>query len=113
MQKEVGKVYKLLLAQQTLLGVKMGDVRSSISFAVLPHTILAAALKQALFSTITSRGWVLVKDSILLDCSVGDLQPGVLQDCRALQDLEVVVNNSRTATFVMRAGTFSHSVFEY
>lgn len=56
-QVALARVFKALTANQQLLGLKIGDIKSSISLTPLPLEELQHTVQRAVFRTIQASNW--------------------------------------------------------
>ena len=83
-QTLVGSVYKALKAQQNQLGVRMPDVKSSVSLSPLSASELAAAFSTATQACLIQQGWSLLERDHLLN-SAWHPSAGSEQKCQSLK----------------------------
>ena len=85
LQTLVGSVYKALKAQQNQLGVKMPDVKSSVSLSPLSASELAAAFSTAIQACLVHQGWSLLEREHLLNSSTWHPATGSEQTCHSVK----------------------------
>ena len=85
MQTLVGSIYKALKAQQNQLGVKMPDVKSSVSLSPLSASELAAAFSTAIQACLVNQGWFLLEREHLLNSSTWHPATGSEQTCQSVK----------------------------
>ena len=74
MQPVLGRVFKAMHASQAPLGIRMGDVKSSVILAPMKAAELGPPLTQALVASLTLAGWYPWGDLLLMEGGDGDAE---------------------------------------
>ena len=81
LQPVLGRVFKTMHAHQALLGIRMGDVKSSVTLAPMTTAELGPRLTQALVASLTSAGWFPWGNDLLREGGDGNVEASLPSFC--------------------------------